>query len=64
MTLILTQLSKYGIIHASDSNISNERGELLGEGRKVFEIPHLNAGLSVAGSYFFILSNGKCVTYS
>ncbi|GAH92961.1 unnamed protein product, partial [marine sediment metagenome] len=27
------------------------RGELLGEGRKVFEIPHLNAGLSVAGSY-------------
>lgn len=51
MTLILTQLSRYGIIHASDSNLSNVRGELVGIGKKVFQIHHLNAGLSLAGSY-------------
>jgi hypothetical protein len=51
MTLILTQISKHGIIHASDSNLSNDCGQTVGCGQKCFVIPKLNAGLTVAGSF-------------
>jgi len=50
MTLILTHITRYGIVHASDSNLT-ANGKSAGEGKKVFHIPRLNAGLSVAGSY-------------
>jgi hypothetical protein len=50
MTLILTHISSHGIIHATDSNLT--AGELpAGEARKLFELPFLDAGLTVAGSY-------------
>jgi hypothetical protein len=51
MTLILTHLSKLGIIHASDSNLTSGQGDPAGQGQKTFKVPHLNAGLTVAGAY-------------
>ncbi|MCB0240596.1 MAG: hypothetical protein KDH08_18600 [Anaerolineae bacterium] len=50
MTLILTQISKYGIIHASDSNLTSHQGPA-GESQKTFAVPFLHAGLTVAGSF-------------
>jgi len=51
MTLILTHISKHGIVHASDSNLTAGGDTSAGESQKTFEIKHLNAGLTVAGSY-------------
>jgi len=51
MTLIITQISKHGIIHATDSNLSDQNGKTVGTGKKCFAIPKLNAGLTVAGSF-------------
>lgn len=51
MTLIVTYISKYGIVHASDSNLTSSSGDPAGEGRKTFPIPALNAGLTLAGAY-------------
>jgi len=51
VTLILTQISKYGIVHASDSNLTVGNSISAGESQKTFVIAHLNAGLTVAGSY-------------
>jgi hypothetical protein len=51
MTLILTQISSHGIIHATDSNLTKAGGSPAGEARKLFELPFLDAGLTVAGSY-------------
>ena len=51
MTLIVTHIDKLGIIHASDSNLTSSDDKLAGEGKKVFSIPKLNAGISIAGSY-------------
>lgn len=50
MTLILTQISKYGILLASDSNLTSKVGHA-GAGTKVFQLPYLSAGLCLAGSY-------------
>jgi hypothetical protein len=50
MTLILTIINKYGIIHASDSALTSENTPA-GENQKTFEINYLNAGLTVAGAY-------------
>lgn len=50
MSLILTVISREGIIHAADSNLSNNQGPA-GTGKKVFTVPYLEAALSVAGSY-------------
>lgn len=50
MTLVLTHLSKHGIIHASDSNLTAGDQDA-GVGQKTFPVPYLNAGLTVAGSY-------------
>ena len=50
MSLISTYLNKYGIVLASDSNLSIGDGNA-GFGQKVFAIPHLNAGLAYSGSY-------------
>jgi len=51
MTLIITHINRYGIIHASDSNLTGSDGKDAGKGQKTFPIPHLKAGLTVAGSY-------------
>lgn len=58
MTLILTYVSKYGIIHASDSIVTNthrpyphETSLSTSSKKKVFAIPALNAGLTIAGAY-------------
>jgi hypothetical protein len=50
MSLIVTYINKYGIVHASDSNLSRD-GSSAGEGQKTFPIKHLNAALTVAGCY-------------
>jgi len=51
MTLILAHISKFGIIHASDSNLTSDSNTYAGQGQKTFELPFLNAGLTVAGAY-------------
>src|SRR4051794_12613736 len=51
MTLILTHLSRFGIIHASDSNLTDNLGAPAGSAQKTFSVGHLGAGLTVAGSY-------------
>ena len=51
MTIILTHISNYGIIHASDSNLTARTGRAAGESQKTFKIKHLDAGLTVAGAY-------------
>jgi hypothetical protein len=50
MTLISTVVSNYGIIQASDSNLTGARGAA-GAGRKVFTVDFASAALSIAGSY-------------
>jgi hypothetical protein len=50
VSLILTVISREGIIHAADSNLSNHQG-LAGTGQKVFTVPYLESALSVAVSY-------------
>lgn len=50
MSLILTQINKFGIVFVTDSNItvgntSTEKGD------KIFRIPKLNAALCLAGTY-------------
>src|SRR6266852_7106107 len=51
MTLIVTHISKFGIVHASDSNLTSEVGGPAGKGQKTFKVNHLKAGLTVAGAY-------------
>jgi len=50
MTLIASYITKYGIIQASDSNLTNNTGNA-GFGQKVFPIPHLNSSLAYSGIY-------------
>jgi hypothetical protein len=50
MTLIVTHISRFGIIHSSDSNLSSG-GAGAGHGQKTFRLPHMHAGTSVAGAY-------------
>lgn len=51
MTLIVTQISKHGIIHASDSNLSDSSGDFVSTGKKLFEIPRINSAITIAGDY-------------
>lgn len=51
MTLIITHINRYGIVHASDSNLTGQDNKDAGIGQKTFPIKYLNAGLTVAGSY-------------
>jgi hypothetical protein len=51
MSLIVTHISKFGIIHATDGNLTASNGSTAGQAPKVFPIQFLNAGLTVAGSY-------------
>jgi hypothetical protein len=51
MTLIVTHISRFGIIHATDGNLTAVNGSPAGEAPKVFPVPFLNTALTVAGSY-------------
>lgn len=51
MTLIATQLSHYGIVLATDSNLTDSAYRFARQSRKNFELPHLRGGLSVAGCW-------------
>jgi len=50
MTLIITHISRFGILQASDSNLT-ARDRSAVEGPKIFHIQHLDAYLSISGSY-------------
>src|SRR5260370_20344144 len=50
MTLIATHISKYGIVQASDSNLTAGL-RLAGPGKKVFDLSFGRGALAVAGSY-------------
>jgi hypothetical protein len=49
MTLIATVISKYGIVQASDSNLSGETGSVA-TGKKVFPLGFTNGALALAGA--------------
>jgi hypothetical protein len=51
VTLIATVISKYGIIQASDSNLTDTEGRAAGAGQKLFDLPFAPAALTIAGSY-------------
>lgn len=51
MTLIASYLNKYGIVQASDSNLTTDSGNT-GFGQKIFPIPHLNSSLAYSGTYY------------
>ena len=51
MSLIITQISSHGIIHATDSNLTSGNGSFARQDKKLFPVPFLNAALTVAGSY-------------
>lgn len=51
MTLIATAISRLGIVQASDSNVTNDSDELVGEFQKVFPVGPVGGALAVAGTY-------------
>jgi hypothetical protein len=52
MTIIITQINKYGMVFGADSNITNDKDEIKPEkSKKVFEIKKLNSAMAVAGTY-------------
>lgn len=56
MTLIITHISKHGIIHACDTNVTYSDRDTrkvtdVKEHDKIFALPHLNAALTIAGSF-------------
>lgn len=50
MSIIATFINSYGIVFASDSNLSNDRGNA-GFGQKLFPIPNFNACIAYTGAY-------------
>lgn len=50
MSIIVTQINKYGIVFGSDSNITDDT-EIVREGKKIFEIPRLNSAMCIGGAY-------------
>lgn len=51
MTLIVSHISKQGIIQLSDSNLSTRIGTA-GFGQKIFPVPYLNASVAFTGPYW------------
>lgn len=51
MSIIVTHINENGIVHAADSNLTDQNGMHVGTAQKVFEIPGRDAGLTVAGTY-------------
>src|SRR5262252_7189122 len=51
MTLIATAISPFGIVHASDSNLTSRSAGPAGVGQKVFRLGFADAALAVAGAY-------------
>ena len=50
MTLIATKVSRFGIVQASDSNLT-AGNQPAGAGKKVFDLPFGRGALAVAGTY-------------
>lgn len=50
MTLIASYITKFGIIQASDSNLTDDKGNA-GFGQKIFPIPHYQSSLAYSGCY-------------
>src|SRR5262245_41737959 len=51
MTILVTQISRHGIVHAADSNLTTKAGLPAGQASKLFPINRLAAALTVAGTY-------------
>ena len=51
MSIIVTHISQNGIIHAADSNLTDQNGKNVGTAQKLFEIPRLSSALTFAGNY-------------
>src|SRR5688572_26129749 len=51
MTLILTMLSRVGIVHVMDSNLSGPPAWPVLEGTKAFQCARLHAGVACGGAY-------------
>jgi hypothetical protein len=51
LTVIVTHISEFGIVHGADSNLTNAAANLIGTGKKVFPVPRLACAVSVAGCY-------------
>lgn len=51
MTLILTEVSKYGVAMAADSALTSADGRSFYGAQKLLPIPQLNAGISIWGNY-------------
>lgn len=51
MTLIVTQISKHGIVHATDSNLSDSVGSFVQTGEKLIPIPKIHSAITIAGDY-------------
>lgn len=52
MTIIVTHLNRFGIVHAADTNLTIKVGTNITyrEAQKLFQIPSLNAAVTVAGN--------------
>ena len=50
MSIIVTQINKFGIIFGSDSNITS-KNKVERPGKKIFEISKLSAAMCIAGAY-------------
>jgi len=51
VTLIATAISRYGVIHAADSNLTDPATGESSKGQKVFGLGFMNGGLAIAGTY-------------
>ena len=51
MTLLVTMVSKYGIVHLSDSHTSNQDQVVVTDAKKIFCVPNADIAVSVSGSY-------------
>jgi hypothetical protein len=51
MSIIVTHISQFGIVHAADSNLTFRSGKPAGTARKLFPVPSLKAAVTVAGNF-------------
>jgi hypothetical protein len=51
MSIIVTHISTNGIVHAADSNLTDNSGRAAGQAQKLYPIQRLDAALTVAGNF-------------
>lgn len=60
MTILITHINRHGIVHGTDSHITYPDGSLYSsKTKKLYEIPYLNAAVSVAGNWLINGSNAS-----